>query len=165
MLITLRDIGPSKTSYAEEEFLSEIRTKKVLKVFLFLFTTWPFQIHATSYSSTVQLLYTVEEKGRNHTPSLWSKNSYTETLKSENSQDYAQKPQGNCTFMNSASVCSLRSTGPSKTSSTVNLSTVCTTTPATNTCFKLLNGVSPLSLTPVNLQEKRLQQLVKRTII
>jgi hypothetical protein len=25
-------------------------------------------------------------------------------LKSENSQDYAQKPQGNCTFMTSASV-------------------------------------------------------------
>ena len=29
-------------------------------------------------------------------------------LKSENSQDYAQKPQGNCTFMNSASAEALR---------------------------------------------------------
>jgi hypothetical protein len=33
MLITLRDIGPSKASYTEAEFLCEIQTK-VLKVFL-----------------------------------------------------------------------------------------------------------------------------------
>jgi hypothetical protein len=37
----------------------------------------------------------------NHAPSLWF-NPYR-NLKSENSHDYAQKPQGNCIFMNSAS--------------------------------------------------------------
>ncbi len=36
------------------------------------------------------------------------RNPYT-NLKSENSQDYAQKPQRNCTFMNSASVLPVRS--------------------------------------------------------
>ncbi len=56
------------------------------------------------------MVYTVKEKGENLTenppsphPSLWFKNPYR-NLKSENSQDYVQKPQRNCTFMNSASV-------------------------------------------------------------
>ncbi len=34
------------------------------------------------------------------------------SLKAENSQDYAQKPQQNCTFMNSASGCSRVLSGP-----------------------------------------------------
>jgi hypothetical protein len=39
----------------------------------------------------------------NHNPFPLVKEIYTETLKSENSQDYAQKPQRNCTFMKSDS--------------------------------------------------------------
>jgi hypothetical protein len=38
----------------------------------------------------------------NHTPSLRFKKS-TEKPQSENSHDYVQKPQQNCTFMNSTS--------------------------------------------------------------
>jgi hypothetical protein len=56
--------------------------------------------------STVQLMHTVKEKVgnliENHTPSLSFKKSI-QNLISENSQDYAYKPQRNCTFMNSAS--------------------------------------------------------------
>ncbi len=58
--------------------------------------------------SIVQLLYTtLKEKGGNPYlkpyPLPYSlRNSYR-NLKSENFQDYAQKPQRNCTFMNSAS--------------------------------------------------------------
>ncbi len=58
--------------------------------------------------STVQLLYTVKEKGgkpdRKPYPLLYSLRSPYRNLKSENSQDYAQKPQQNCMFMNTASV-------------------------------------------------------------
>jgi hypothetical protein len=43
--------------------------------------------------STIQLLYTVKDKGGNP----------NRNLKPENSQDCAQRPQRNCTFMNSAS--------------------------------------------------------------
>jgi hypothetical protein len=38
-----------------------------------------------------------------HIPSYGLRNPYR-NLKSENSQDYAQKPQQNCTYMNFASV-------------------------------------------------------------
>ncbi len=60
--------------------------------------------------STVQLLYTVKEKGEKpdgkpYPLSYGLRNPYR-NLKSENSQDYAQKPQRKCTSMNSASgVC------------------------------------------------------------
>jgi hypothetical protein len=52
-------------------------------------------------------LYTAKEKGGkpDGKPSPLSyglRNPYR-NLKSENTQDYAQKPQRNCTFMNSAS--------------------------------------------------------------
>jgi hypothetical protein len=40
----------------------------------------------------------------NHTPFTMVRRNPFRNLKSENSQDYAQKPQQNCTFMNSASV-------------------------------------------------------------
>jgi hypothetical protein len=56
---------------------------------------------------TVQLLYTVREKGGNPDrkpyPLPYSLRNPYRNLKSENSQDYAQKPQQNFTFMNSAS--------------------------------------------------------------
>ncbi len=60
-------------------------------------------------------MYTLKENrgkpGRKTIPSfLWFKKPVQKTLKSENSQDYAQKPghnlqkpQHNCMFMNSAS--------------------------------------------------------------
>jgi hypothetical protein len=51
--------------------------------------------------STVQLLYTIKEKGGKP-----NRKPYR-NLKSENSQDYAQEPQQNCTFMNSARVQTL----------------------------------------------------------
>ncbi len=61
--------------------------------------------HEISYSSTVQLLYTVKEKGgkpdRNHNPPPYGLRNPNRNLKSENPQDYAQKPQRNHTFMNS----------------------------------------------------------------
>ncbi len=56
---------------------------------------------------TVQLLYTVKEKGgkpdRKPYPLPYGLKNPYRNLKSENSQDYAQKPQQNCTFMNSSS--------------------------------------------------------------
>ncbi len=58
--------------------------------------------------STVRLLYIVQEKGgkpdRNHKPLPYGLRNPYRNLKSENSQDYAEKPQRNCTFMNSALV-------------------------------------------------------------
>ncbi len=64
------------------------------------------QTHATSYSFYSSV--TVHCKGERRKtwqktipPSLWFKNPHR-NLKSENSQDYAQKPQRNCKFMNSA---------------------------------------------------------------
>ncbi len=59
--------------------------------------------------STVKLLYTVKEKGgqsdRKPYPLSYCLINPYRSLKSENSQDYAQKPQLKCTFMNLASVC------------------------------------------------------------
>jgi hypothetical protein len=52
-------------------------------------------------------LYTIEEKGvkpdRKPYHLSYSIRSPYRNLKSENSQEYAQKPQRNCTFINSAS--------------------------------------------------------------
>ncbi len=106
-------------AHTEAEFLDEIQTK-VLRVFLlaihshlysfalrFLF----LQTHATSYnfySSVTQLLSTVKENGRepdrkpNPLPS-WFKKS--RNLKSESPQDYAQKPQRNCTYVPEFGLC------------------------------------------------------------
>ncbi len=93
----------------EAEFSDEIQTK-VLRVFLLAIHQSPLQlcleISITSNSRNllqflVQLLYTVKEKGGKpdrKPPSLWFKKS----KKKQNSQDYAQKPQQNCTFMISA---------------------------------------------------------------
>jgi hypothetical protein len=66
------------------------------------------KIHTTSYSLyRVQILYTVKEKGAKpdrkpyHLPCVL-RNLYR-NLKSDNSQDYALKPERNYTFMDSAS--------------------------------------------------------------
>ncbi len=57
--------------------------------------------------STVQLLCTVKEKrekpDRKPYPLTYGIRNTYRNVKSENSQDYAQKPQRNCTFMNLAS--------------------------------------------------------------
>jgi hypothetical protein len=61
------------------------------------------QTHATSYSFYSALVYTVKQKGGKPHPLPYSLRNPYRNLKSENSQDYAQKPQRNCMFMNSAS--------------------------------------------------------------
>jgi hypothetical protein len=100
-------------SSPEAEFLDEIQTN-VLRIFLlaiyshlysfalrFLF----LQTQATSYSfySSVTLHFKGEKRKTwyKQYPLPYGRNPYN--LKSENSQDYAQKPQRNCTVMNSAS--------------------------------------------------------------
>jgi hypothetical protein len=70
--------------------------------FLFL------QTHATSYSFCSALVYTLKEKvgkpeSKPH-PIPYGLRNPNRDLKSENSQDYGQKPQRNCTFMNLDSV-------------------------------------------------------------
>ncbi len=66
------------------------------------------QTHATSYNFYSVLLYTVKEKGgkpdrKPPHPFLYGLRNPYGNLKSENSPDYARKPQRNCTFMNTAS--------------------------------------------------------------
>jgi hypothetical protein len=92
----------------EAEVLDEIRTK-VLRVFLLVIYShiysfaWRFlflQIHATSYS------FCKEERritDRKPYPLPYGLRNPYRNLKSENSQDYAQKPEY-CAFMNSALV-------------------------------------------------------------
>jgi len=65
-----------------------------------------FKLMAPLTVSTVQLLYSVKEKGGKpdrkpyHIP--YDLRNPSRKLKSENSQDYAQTPQRNCVFTNSA---------------------------------------------------------------
>ncbi len=81
-----------------------------------------FQLTQPLTVSTVQLQYTIKEKGekpdRKPYPLPFGLRNPYRNLKSENSQDYAQKPQRNCTFMNSASGlcvrCSISAGGGSK---------------------------------------------------
>jgi hypothetical protein len=105
---------PSVT-HTEAKFLDKIQTK-VLRVFLlaihshiyslalrFLF----LQTHATSYifysSVTVHCKGKRGKPDRKTNPLSFGLRNLYRNLKSENSQDYAQKPKRNCTFMNSAS--------------------------------------------------------------
>ncbi len=96
------------------EFLDEIQ-KKVLIVVLFaihshLYCTalagdfYFFKLKQPPTVSRVKYLYTVEEKGgkpeRKPYPLSYGIRNPYRNLKSENSQDYAQKPQRNCSFMN-----------------------------------------------------------------
>ncbi len=77
----------------EAEFLDVIGTK-LLRVFLLAIHSHLYLLRILSPSPTrasvLKMVYNVNVIYRN--------------LKSENSQDYAQKPPWNCTFMNSASV-------------------------------------------------------------
>jgi hypothetical protein len=45
-----------------------------------------------------------ENPTENHTPRTWLQNSIQNNKSMKKTQDYAQKPQENCTFMNSISV-------------------------------------------------------------
>ncbi len=85
---------------------------KALKVFLLAIHSHLYSLASDSHNllhiSAVQLLYTVKEKGEKPDRKPYPlpnglRNPYR-NLKSENSEDYAQKPQQNCTLMNSASV-------------------------------------------------------------
>ncbi len=107
----------------EAEFWDEIKTK-VLRVFRlaihshldsFALKFLIIQTHATSYdfySSGVLVvelpMYAVKEKGgkpdRKPYPLPYGQRNSCINRKYANSQDYAQKPQRNCTFMKSASV-------------------------------------------------------------
>jgi hypothetical protein len=78
----LQDVFP------EAEFLDEIQTK-VFRVFL-------VAIHSHLSSFVLSSLF-LQTHLTTH--------NFHGSVQSENSQDYAQKPQRNCTFMNSASVC------------------------------------------------------------
>jgi hypothetical protein len=96
--------------------LDEIPTK-VFRVFLLaihshLYVQLSLEISIFKLSqrlivSSVQLLYNGKEKGgkpyRKPYPLSYGLRNPYKNLTSENSQDYAQKPQRNCTFMNSAS--------------------------------------------------------------
>ena len=70
----------------------------------------PSNSHNLLRISTVQLLERrkAENLTENHTPVSYGLRNPYRPLKSENSQDYDQKPQGNCTFMNSASWSKLK---------------------------------------------------------
>jgi hypothetical protein len=103
--------------WTEAEFYDEIQTK-VLRVFLLAIHShpsiaWPwdsnfFKLTQPLTVSTIQLLYTVKEKGgkpdRKPYPLPFGLRNPYRNLKFENSQDNARKPQRNCNFMNSASV-------------------------------------------------------------
>jgi hypothetical protein len=79
----------------EAEFLDVIRTK-VLRVFLLAIHSHLYYItDFTPPPSTIKLVFNVHRN-----------------LKSENSQDYVQKPQRNCTFKNSASRLSTKQGHP-----------------------------------------------------
>jgi hypothetical protein len=98
---------------SEAKFLDKIQTK-ALRVFLLAIHS-RFRSFALVYISSNSrnllkflqfILYTVKEKGGNPNrkpyPLPYGLRNPYRNLKSENSQDYAQKPQRNCTFMNSA---------------------------------------------------------------
>ncbi len=81
------------------EFLDEIQTvtsKSLPSVFFFFKLTQPLTV------SSVRLLHTVKEKGgkpdRKPYPLPYGLRNPYRNLKSENSQDYAQKPPKNCTY-------------------------------------------------------------------
>jgi hypothetical protein len=77
--------------------------------FLFLqthTTSYVFlQTQATqTYFYSKVIMYNVKEKGEKPYPLPYGLRNPYRNLKSENTQDYDQKPKQNCTFINSASV-------------------------------------------------------------
>jgi hypothetical protein len=102
---TCRERNPRRRwVHTEAEFLGEIQTK-VLRVFL-------FSIHSHLYSfvrdfyffkRTQPLTVFLKEKGGKPYPLPYGLRNPYRNLKSEDSQDYAQKPQNDCKFMSSGS--------------------------------------------------------------
>ncbi len=96
---------------AEAEFLDEIQTKEFYFLLLQSALQFCLEISFSSNSRNLLQFYSsvtvLEEKGgkpyRNPYPLPYGLRNLYRNLKSENSQDYYQKPQQNCTFMNSAS--------------------------------------------------------------
>ncbi len=103
----------------KDEVLDKIQTK-VFRVFLLVNhcrlygCAWDFYF----FKITQPLRVSVKEKAgkpdRKPYPLPYGLRNTYKNLKSENSQDYAQKPQRDCTFMNSASVFSLAASKESK---------------------------------------------------
>ncbi len=103
---------PSMEPLAEAKFLDEIQTKVFLlaiqsHLYSFALRFLFHQPHATSYSfyraDTLHYTVMMKKGGKSdHTPFCGLRNPFR-NLKSENSQDYAQKPKNNCTFMNPVS--------------------------------------------------------------
>ncbi len=107
--------------HPEAEFSDEIQTKVLIRVssllpvihchlYIFALRILFLQTHATSYSFYSSV--TVHCKGDRRKTWLKTWKPYPlpcdlrnlcRNIKSENFQDYAQQPQRNCTFMNSAS--------------------------------------------------------------
>ncbi len=96
-----------KTPASEAEFLDEIQTK-VLRIFLLAIHSHLYRFALRFFKHTQPLTVSVKEKAgksdRKRYPLPYCLRNPFRNLKSENSQQYAQKPQWNCTFMNSASV-------------------------------------------------------------
>jgi hypothetical protein len=92
--------------YVPEAYLTYLLPPPPPHLFSFALKFLFLQTHTTSHSFCSVLLYTVKEKGgkpdRKTHPLPYGFRNPSRNLKSENSQDYAQKPQRYCTFMNSA---------------------------------------------------------------
>jgi hypothetical protein len=92
----------------EAEFLNEIQTK-ASRVFLLVIHShlYSFAGDFLFFKLTQPLTVSVKEKGgipdRKPYPLSYGLRNPYRNLKTENSQDYAQKPLRGCTFMNSAS--------------------------------------------------------------
>ncbi len=106
--------GNSELKFPEAEILDEIETK-ILRVFLLAIHSHLFsfalrflflQTQASTYSLYSSFTVYCKKRGKSdrkpYTFPYGLRNSYR-NLKAENSQGYAQKPQRNCSFMNSAS--------------------------------------------------------------
>jgi hypothetical protein len=114
-VVSYRSFTETGQFHSWGRILDEVQTK-VLRVFLLAIQSHLYsfalrflflQTHATSFSFFSALLYTVKEKAgkldRKPHPLFYGLRNPYRNLKSKNSQYYAQKPQRNCTFMNSAS--------------------------------------------------------------
>jgi hypothetical protein len=100
--------NPRQKSWEFSFLLFTVTSTDLPWYFYFFKLTQPLTVSTVQ----LQLLYTVKEKGgkpdRKPYPLPYGLRNPYRNLKSENSQDYAQKPKRNCTFMNSASVEILR---------------------------------------------------------